>query len=328
MTSILSTLSHTLVVTLHHDLAATPLNPAQQEVLDQLGSTDRPTFRDDLRDHLRGELEVVLSPLLDRIDDPPVYLSKHTISMLHGCEARFVASEAEEFEWTVASARGTVAHKAIELWVARRGDPAPLDLVEDAMARLQADARSISEWLAALNEAERAELVGRVNDFVTTFLDTFPPLKRQWAPVAESRVRAELCDDRLTLAGTIDLSLGRVRGNVAGKVVIDLKTGRSVAGHVEDLRFYALLETLRFGIPPRMLVNYYLETGQPRTEHVTEDMLWSTVRRVTDAVERYVDLVTGDRAPGRVASHNCRWCPIAVDCGQGQEFLRALADDD
>ncbi len=303
------------------------LNPAQQDVLDRIGSTERPTFRDDLRDHLRSELEAVLAPLAERADDT-IYLSKHKLSMLHGCEARFVASENEDFAWTVASARGTVAHKAIELWVARRGDPAPLDLVEDAMARLEADGRAISDWLAALTEAERAELVGRVNDFVTTFLDTFPPLKRQWAPVAESRVRADLCDDRITLQGTIDLSLGRVRGNEAGKVVIDLKTGRAVTSHIEDLRFYALLETLRFGIPPRLLVNYYLDAGQARTEAVTEDLLWSTVRRVTDAVERFVDLQVGDRDPRRTTSHHCRWCPIAADCSEGQAFLRSLDDDD
>ncbi len=307
---------------------APALNPAQQEVLDQLGSTDRPTFRDDLRDHLRSEIESVLAPLADQLPNPPLYLSKHKLSMLHGCESRFVASEKEDFEWTVASARGTVAHKAIELWVARRGEPAPLDLVESAMSRLIADGRSISDWLVSLDEGERAELVGRVNDFVVTFVDTFPPLKRQWAPVAESRVRADLCADQIVLSGTIDLSLGRVRGNEAGKVIIDLKTGKPVNSHVEDLRFYALLEAMRFGIPPRLLVNYYLDAGEARTEAVTEDMLWSTVRRVTDAVERYVAIESGDREANRIPSHNCRWCPIADDCNEGQAFLKALEEDD
>ena len=306
---------------------APALNPAQQEVLDQLGSTDRPTFRDDLRDHLRAEVEGVLAPLADRLADPPLFLSKHKLSMLHGCETRYVASEQENFEWTVASARGTVAHKAIELWVARRGDPAPMDLVEDAMDRLIADGRNIADWLMSLSEGERAELVGRVNDFVVTFVDTFPPLKRQWAPVAESRVRADLCDDRIVLSGTIDLSLGRVRGNQAGKVIIDLKTGKPINSHVEDLRFYALLEALRFGIPPRLLVNYYLDAGQARTEDMTEDLLWSTVRRVTDTVERFVAIDSGDRKPNRVPSHNCRWCPVAADCDEGQQFLADLDDD-
>lgn len=309
-------------------IPATPaLNPAQQEVLDQLGSTDRPTFRDDLRDHLRAEVEAVLAPLADRLGEPPLFLSKHKLSMLHGCETRYVAAEREDFEWTVASARGTVAHKAIELWVARRGDPSPMDLVEDAMDRLIADGRNIADWLVALSEGERAELVGRVNDFVVTFVDTFPPLKRQWAPVAESRVRADLCDDRIVLSGTIDLSLGRVRGNQAGKVIIDLKTGKPINSHVEDLRFYALLEALRFGIPPRLLVNYYLDAGQARTESVTEDLLWSTLRRVTDAVERFVAIDSGEREPNRIPSHNCRWCPVAADCNEGQQFLAALEDD-
>ena len=88
------------------------------------------------------------------------------------------------------------------------------------------------------------------------------------------------------------------------------------------------LRAPRFGIPPRKLVNYYLDAGQARTEDVTEDLLRSTVRRVTDAVERFVDLATGDREPRTVTSHACRWCPVLADCADGQAFLAALDDDD
>jgi hypothetical protein len=295
------------------DLGELPkLNPAQQQVTDDLGAKphDRPTFRDDLRDQLRYELEEALAPLLVDATELPLFVSKRDLSLLHSCEAHYVADQQAEFAWTVPIARGAVAHKAIELLVAWRGQPTPLDLVDHAMARLEHDERGVGPFLQTLDEAERAELAGRANDFVATFMETFPPLNRRWVPVAESRVRAELCDDNLTLQGRVDLSLGKANGTTAGKVLIDLKTGRPAASHIEDLRFYALLETLKLGVPPRLLVNYYLEAGQPRREQVTEDLLWSTARRLVDAVDKLVAL-TGPtpRPPLTAPGPGCRRRP-------------------
>jgi RecB family exonuclease len=303
-----------------------PLNPAQQQVLDELGSTDRPTFRDDLRDHLRHELTESLTPIAEAIDEPPLFVSKRKLSMIHGCEARYRADQLADFEWSIPIARGTVAHKAIEILVARRGNPTALDLANDAMDRLELDERELGEFIRALDEGERAELVGQVNDYVATFIDTFPPLRRQWVPVAESRARAELCDDRIALSGMVDLSLGRARGNQAGKVLIDLKTGRPHPSHIDDLRFYALLETLKIGTPPRLLVSYYLDAGEPRREVVTEDLLWSTAKRTVDAVAKMVEIDLGRREPTRTPSGACRFCPIQSECTEGTRYL-AEADE-
>lgn len=315
-----------MIETEHSLVAAPALNPAQQQVLDELGSTDRPTFRDDLRDHLRHEIhEAVTEAVSSSYGDTEesLFLSKHKLSMLHGCETRFIAEEQAEFAWTVASARGTVAHKAIELLIGRRGNPTPLELTEDAMGRLEADNRSISEFIQQLDEAERADLVGTVNNFVSTFVETFPPISRKWVPVAESRVRADLCDDNVVLQGAIDLSLGRARGTEAGKVLIDLKTGRPHASHLEDLRFYSLLETMKIGVPPRLLVNYYLEAGQPRTEAVTEDLLWSTAKRVVDAIHKFIELRDNTREPTLSPSGICRFCPAFDHCETGQGHIQA-----
>lgn len=306
--------------------APTPLNPAQQQVLDELGSTNRPSFRDDLRDHLRHELVEALQPIADAVEDPPLFVSKRKLSMIHGCEARYRAEQTVEFEWSLPTARGTVAHKAIEILVARRGQPTALDLANDAMDRLELDERELGHFVRSLDEAERAELVGQVNDYVATFLDTFPPLRRQWVPVAESRARADLCDDRIALSGMVDLSLGRARGNEAGKVLIDLKTGRPHPSHIDDLRFYALLETLKIGTPPRLLVSYYLDAGEPRREQVTEDLLWSTAKRTVDAIAKMVEIDHGRREPTRTPSGACRFCPIQSTCDEGTQYLDR-ADD-
>ncbi|MEM7275511.1 MAG: PD-(D/E)XK nuclease family protein [Actinomycetota bacterium] len=304
------------------------LNPAQQQVLDELGTTDRPVFRSDLRAELRHSLEEALAPVL--ADAPAdLFLSKRQLAMLHGCEARYVADKDDEFTWSIASARGSVAHKAIELLIAHRGNPTPLDLVEGALARIEADEKSLSSFIQQLTEAERAELAGRSNDFVSTFTETFPPLSRRWVPVAESSVRALLCDDRLTLLGRVDLQLGRTRGQEAGKVLIDLKTGQPSHAHLEDLRFYALLETLKVGVPPRLLVNYYLDAGSPRNEAVTEDLLWSAAQRVVDGVAKQVALDPPNATePARTPSTSCRWCPLNLTCGPGIAHLEAASQDD
>lgn len=306
-----------------------PLTPVQQEVLDQLGSTARPRFRDDLRDHLTAELTEALEPLLGDLEHPPLVVTKHKLAMVHGCETRYLAEEERAFAWTAASARGVVAHKAVELLVGWRGTPTPLDLVEAALASLENDDfASVRSFLIPLTPGERAELVAGANDKVAAFLQSFPPLDRRWRPVTEARVRADLCADQVRLMGKIDLSLGYARGGgEAGRVLIDLKTGAPQAAHTEDLRFYALLDTLRSGVPPRLLVNYYLDAGRPRSEAVTEDLLWSAARRLVDGAAAMVGLAAGSRTPSRIPSWGCRWCPALGGCEPGRHHLAGDDED-
>lgn len=305
------------------------LNPAQRQVLDELGTTDRPIFRSELRAELVQYLEESLGSVLTDLPEP-IFLSKHHLGLLHGCQARYVAEQNRPFAWSVASARGAVAHKAIELMVTYRQQPTPLDLVERALDRIEDSEQSLGDFLRQLDEGERAELAGRANDFVTTFMETFPPLERQWKPVTEYSIRALLCDDQLTLRGKADLSLGYIRqGREAGKVLIDLKTGQPFHAHLEDLRFYALLETLKMGVPPRLLVNYYLDAGSPRSELVTEDLLWSAARRLVDGISIVAELAPPNgREPTRTVGANCRWCPINDECEEGSRHLARSEEDD
>ena len=83
------------------------------------------------------------------------------------------------------------------------------------------------------------------NDRLIKFLDCWPPLNPKWRPAPESKLYVDLCDGRIVLAGKVDLALGRAEGNRAGKVLVDLKTGRAYPAHREDLRFYALIEAIR-----------------------------------------------------------------------------------
>ena len=121
------------------------------------------------------------------------------------------------------------------------------------------------------------------------------PLKPAWYPSTETSLRVEI--DRFVLSGRCDLSIGVADGDRAGKVLVDLKTGSTSLHHRDDLRFYALLDAIRIGTPPRRLATYYLDQGRFQVEDVTEDLLFSTVARVVDGVERMLMLSSGQRTP-------------------------------
>ncbi len=311
------------------------LNPAQQDVLAQLGANrdERPRFDAVLRHELRRALDDGLAPLLDLLDQRPgekpgdnMFISKHKLGRVMGCERRFVAEETEEFAWSVPIARGTVAHKAIELSIHWRREPDPLVLVDESISRLSEGIDGLGDWLQSCTEVERAELRAEANDRVVKFLECFPPLKTAWRPVTESRLRLEL-HDRFVLSGKVDLALGQAEGDLAGKVLIDLKTGGFSPQHLDDLRFYALIEAIRLGTPPRRLATYYLDQGRFLPEDVTENLLFATVARINDGVARMLDLATERRTPSIVPSTACRWCPVLDDCDEGQRHLRDDEDD-
>jgi len=308
-----------------------PLNPAQLEVRAMLGAAraERPEFPAGLRHVLRERLEEGLRPVVEHLDGTEeVFLSKHTLSQVHGCEVRHLAEQDAPFAWSVPVARGQVAHKAVELSVHWRGEPAPLDLIDEALARLEEGDGTFAEWLQGIGEGERAELRNEANDRLCAFLECFPPLKKTWIPRAESRLRADLCDGRVVLQGKVDLTLGRAEGLVAGKVIVDLKTGGVSPAHTEDLRFYALVETLRLGVPPRRLASYYLDQARLAPEDVTVPLLEAAAERVVAGVEKLVELRHGLRPPVHKPGPACRWCPALADCEPGRRHLAARDEDD
>lgn len=307
---------------------APALNPAQQAVIDQLGAAagaGRPSFPPDLRERLVEELEDGLAPLVaDRSPNDPLVVTKHDLGGAHGCQARWMA-EATRFDWSVPTARGTVVHKAVELSLHLGGEPTPLDLVDMATSRLAESDRSISDWLRTCSDVDRAELRAQANDRVAAFVECWPPLQKRWTPVTESRARAELCGGRVHLRGVVDLTLGRANGG-AGKVLVDLKTGGFSPDHLHDLRFYALLETLKVGIPPRRVATYYLDAGRMVPEDVSAGLLEAAVARTVAGVAALVGLRTGASTPVRRPGPPCWWCPLRKDCPDGEVWM-ARADE-
>ena len=302
------------------------LTPVQQRTLDELGASgaERPSFGTDLGRRLRFDLEAGLRPVLeDLAPDEDMQLSKHLLARIHGCEVRLLAEDAEgdKFVVTVPIARGTIAHKAIELGIHWPSEPLPLALVDEAIASLANTDHWLTDFLQTCTDADRAELRSTAGDRVAKFFECFPPLEPRWRPVTESTQIVDLLGGRVRLRGKVDLTLGVARGTTAGKVVIDLKTGAPNPVHRDDLQFYALLDAIRVGVPPRLVASFYLDLGEARTELVTEDVLDTTVARTVDAARRLTALRAGTAVPAYRPSYACRWCTALPGCNVGRAWL-------
>jgi CRISPR/Cas system-associated exonuclease Cas4 (RecB family) len=313
---------------LHTEQATRSLTPPQQRTLQVLRRSSEPVvfdpaFVDGLVDDLTDGLAELGQRLVGHGD---VWLSKHAMSSVLGCEVQYLA--ADDFRWTPANAAGQVAHRAIQLMLHWRGEPVPTDLVDDALARLVDADTSLGDWIARLSAGDEADLRGAAVERVTKFAECFPPLDKRSTPMTEARVQWPL-DGPIVLAGKVDLVMGRPTGAESRKVIVDLKTGRPAPRHRDDLRFYALLETLRMRVPPRKLASFYLDVGEAQVEDVSEAVLRTAARRTLDAVHAVIELTVEGRPPVKRPGPTCRWCPLlAAGCVEGADYVAGRERDD
>src|SRR5262245_17866854 len=212
------------------------LTPVQRRTLDALKRTGPPlVFDAELVAELRHDIDSALAELGSRLDTAELFVTKHAIASVLDCEAHHLAPD--PFTWTPARARGQVSHKAIQLLLNWRGEPTPADLVDEALARLADEPTRLGDYVAALAGGGEADLRGQAVERVTKFLECFPPLDRRWHPMTEAAAQYPL-DGPIVLRARVDLVIGRPAGQESRKVIIDLKSGRIVPRHRDDLRFY------------------------------------------------------------------------------------------
>jgi hypothetical protein len=301
--------------------AVAAYSPAQQRIIDLLGRRpdDQPVSTEVVAS-LRAELEERLGPVAERMPDgATLFVGKSGLHQVDTCEGRWQAEASGRFSWTVPSARGTVAHKAIELGANWRGEGDPCRLVDEALARLADDTGTIGTFLRTLSTVELAELRRDAVGFVTAFEECFPPLKGRWRPVVDGATKVTLAGGRIVLSGRPDLTLGRAADG--GKVIIDLKTGRPTRHHVDDLRFYALVDACKVGIAPRRVATVYLDSGAPVAEAVTTGVLEAATERVVRSTEAMVEMRLGLRPAATRANPMCRWCPALGGCEVGSAWV-------
>jgi hypothetical protein len=295
------------------------LTASQRRTFERLiGPGERPLFPPDVVSHLRDRVEEAVRA----VELPePLWLGKSNLNDLARCAGLFDAVRAGErgpFTFTPRFAAGRLAHKAVELEVAGREDRDLYGLVEAAVDRLVDDEAFRGFW-DGLDALRRDETLMDAVKTLELFRSTMPPLRlmrRELAPSTEWHVRVELLGGAVVLSGTMDLVLGSgwpAEPGRATRLAIDLKTGRAWPEHAEDMRFYALLLALRFGVPPYRVATLYLDSGEWQAEDVDQRMLHRAAERVIGAVRSASASEAGrdaELSPGPY----CRWCPRAAVC--------------
>lgn len=301
------------------------LSPTQQRLLDQLRRDTTPlVFDPDFVDDLVGRAHDAMAHCSERLGGERLVVSKGFLANVLGCEARHL--EPDSFSWSPATAKGFVAHKAIELGAHWPGEPIPEQLVDEAIARLADDASQRGDFVAGLSDADRAELRSFAVDRVTRYLQDFPPIPARSQPVYEARTRWSPAGC-VELVGKTDLVIGKPAGRESTRLIIDFKTGWRSLHHRDDLRFYALLETVVRRVPPRKLVTYYLDAAEADVEDVTEGVLESALARLVGGVERHAELVVDQRTAVKRPGGSCRWCTALPTCTEGRNHLAGIDDD-
>ena len=299
--------------------AVLELAPAQRRTLERLiGTGERPVFAADVVTRIRDRIEEAA-----RGAELPtqLWIGKSHLNDLARCPGLFDAVRSGErapFAFGPRTASGRLVHKAVELDVAGREDRDVHVLVEEAADRLVDDEAFAAFW-TGLAPIRRDETLMDAAKTVELLRGTLPPLRRlrrELAPSTEWTVRAELLGGAVVLSGTMDLVLGAVRlgdPSRATRLVVDLKTGRAWPEHAEDMRFYALLLALRFGVPPYRVATLYVESGEWQSEDVGAHVLERAADRVIGAIRAACAIAAG-RTPELRPGPYCTWCPRSSTC--------------
>lgn len=300
--------------------------PAHQRLVEDLlaWNAPRPVGDPALRDQLHADLVAGLAPLADRI--PPgqrLFLGKSSLGALV-CDGRYLDQEDSPFEWSPQLAGGKLAHRAIELDQAARREVGPDEVVDHAWVEYVTAGDSFADWLNRLDRVGASALRHTAEQRVTDFRDTWPVLPPSAHLRLEHRIEATFLDGRIIVRGTPDLTLGGVRDDRCRMLLVDLKTGqRNPMSERQDLRLYALLATLKYGLAPFRWATYYVSEGAWDHEDLDDGLLHAAVRRVVDAATQAARLRFHRPAEADLRLVGGAWCRY---CGR-RETCPAVPED-
>lgn len=313
------------------DTAPPDGNPVQERVLTQLLAVGdpRPPGSVDLADRLERELCDLTAEAVGLM--PPgaqLFVSKSRLDAL-SCDGRYLDMEETPFAWTSAMVRGQLAHNGIEIDMAGNHTKDAGRIIAHAWEQLATSGTSAGEYLTSLGGVEADDLRAQARRIVLDFRDQFPPLPEAWHPRTEQPLRRQLHAGRVVVQGRPDLQIGRPTLDRRRMLLVDLKTGgRHVLRHRADMRFYALLATLKHRVAPFRVATYYLDEADWDAEDVDEDVLRAALRHLAAGINRAAVLEFARPPDSRLqllAGPHCTWCGRAADC---PEKARADAERD
>jgi putative RecB family exonuclease len=245
----------------------------------------------------------------------PMSLSPSRVSSFTSCPMQFRFSSIEKLPEPpgVATTKGTIVHRALELLFVRPAAARTPEALADDMATALQEYRTHPDWVGLRLEGDAVERFDRDCHALTEkyFAMEDPTTVREiglelWmeAPVGE-----------LTLRGIID----RLELDADGELVVtDYKTGRAPSGNFEQkslagVHFYSFLCEAVFGKRPAKIRLMYLASGETiETVPSAQSVKFITTRTtaVWSAVERAC--TTGDFRPRQ--SKLCDWCSFQAWC--------------
>lgn len=258
--------------------------------------------------------------------EAPLRVTKEVVRRVLRCETHLLAQLGSDSGYfaTAAMVKGAMADRLFTQVVAgfRIGDDVVAAALESADA--VGDARLRRDW-GRLALQEQDEVRTGLESIAVGLLERWPDLPSGALPRVQEALRVELCGGAVVLAGRLDLLLGRPRSGRVGTIMLDAKAGSIRTDDRDDVLWYCLLETLRSGLPPFQIGNYYLSSGALDLQPVTTEDLDRATGRVADALARLSRLAAGgeaQRSPGPL----CPWCPVYASCEEGQAHVHG-ADD-
>jgi hypothetical protein len=292
------------------------VNSTQRSILEQVFLLG---LREPTDSSLPQTLEAELNGSLSGLDLTGMRLTKQHLGAAEQCAGKLAASLRGEVLWemTPEMAAGQLLHRAAEVEAGTRTAVPAVDVVDHAVRRFKTDEfrRGFAKYWAQLDEATRAEIRARATSALDALRATLPALSHLrdlgLPTIPEVSMFVSLASG-LELVGRVDLTLGTVATGLRTRVLIDLKTGGGSAGYREDMRFYALLHLLRFGVEPSRVVTLFVPSGTWQDEAVDADVLRRAVNRVALTARLAVDALAGEEhlVPGPY----CRYCPRRVTC--------------
>lgn len=266
---------------------------------------------------LAARIEAGTQDALMRWTENRFFLSKAQMSQVLKCEGIPLAERADTTprKMHMATATGIVTHRAVQMASTHPGKTVAW-YVDQSVAASLSEAEFLTFWEncgVGIQSDVKVSALSRT----TSFLDTFPPLDPAWAWRFEEPMQAKV--GKLTLGARADLVLGRPRADGRQTMFLcDLKTGSIHEGHEREAHFYALVATLRNGVPPFRSTVLSLAGGDWTEPDIDEAVLLTAADDVIKAVNALVDSLTESRRLELTGGVHCRFCPAKASCASAE----------
>jgi putative RecB family exonuclease len=247
--------------------------------------------------------------------DVPMSLSPSRVSSFTSCPMQFRFSSIEKLPEPpgVATTRGTIVHRALELLFVRPAAERTPEALQADLAVALHEYRTHPDYVGLrLDETAATRFEQECHSLIERYFEMEDP--RQVREIGlELWVEAEV--GSLTLRGIID----RLELDEDGELVVtDYKTGRAPSGNYEQkslagVHFYSFLCEALFGKRPAKIRLMYLKSGETiETTPTAQSVKFITTRTkaVWSAVERAC--TTGDFRPRQ--SKLCDYCSFQKWC--------------